>query len=281
MPELPALLHGRRGLIIGVSRENSVGYHCARTFRRLGAQVAISYRPSRSAHGSALAARLGCSLHVSLDWNDEPSVTAAFQRIESDWERLDFLIHTTVHTPPRTLNRPLTELSSQAFSSALSTGAYSLIAAARHGAPLLKRSSSPRLVTLTSAGDSFVIPGYHVLGITKAALNAGVRYLAHELGQHGILCNGLSFSLVDTAGATQAIGADAVGRARAHLARTAPTHAALDMEQVTLMTALLASAYLRNVTGQIITQDGGYSQVYFKGDAGLLSQLRRGHAGNP
>ncbi|GAA3282308.1 hypothetical protein GCM10010493_72880 [Streptomyces lavendulae subsp. grasserius] len=164
--------------------------------------------------------------------------------------RLDFLVHTTVRTPPRTLNRPLTELSGEAFASALSIGAYSLITAARHAAPLLKQSRrDPRLVTLTSAGDSFVIPGYHILGITKAALNASLRYLAHEIGHHGILCNGLSFSLVDTAGATQAIGADAVSRTRTHLARTAATHTPLDMEQVTLLTALLASAYLENVTG--------------------------------
>ncbi|MFK0202587.1 enoyl-ACP reductase FabI [Streptomyces lavendulae] len=264
MSEPPALLEGRRGLIIGVSRENSVGYHCARTFSRLGAQVAISYRPARAAQGAALAARLGCGLHVSLDWNDEASVITAFDRIEADWGRLDFLVHTTVHTPPRTLNRPLTELSGEAFASALSIGAYSLITAARHAAPLLKQSPDPRLVTLTSAGDSFVIPGYHILGITKAALNASLRYLAHELGHQGILCNGLSFSLVDTAGATQAIGADVISRTRTHLARTAATHTPLDMEQVTLLTALLASAYLENVTGQIITQDGGYSQVYFK-----------------
>ncbi|MFD6529569.1 enoyl-ACP reductase [Streptomyces sp. NPDC060184] len=281
LPALLALLAGRRGLVIGVSGENSVGYHCAKNFRRLGAEVAISYRPHRAARGAALAAELGCALHLPLDWEDEQSLTAGFRRVADTWGHLDFVVHTLVHTPPGALGHPLTELPRTAFDDALSTGAYSLVAAARHAAPLLERSDNPRIVTLSSAGDSFTLPNYHVLGITKAALNATMRYLAYELGPRGILCNALSFSLLDTDGAVRALGTANTDRTRELLAGAALTRTALAVDQVTTLIALLAGPWLQNTTGQVITQDGGFSLNYLKAARGGRPRTTAGREPGP
>ncbi len=176
-------------------------------------------------------------------------------------------MHTLAYGPPGALRRPLTQLSRADFDAVLGVGVHSLIAAAGMALPLFEKSAAPRIVALTSHGDTHTMPGYHVLGISKAALAAAVRYLAAELGPAGVLCNALRFSYVPTDGAQRAIGADTGNRTRELLARTAPTREPLDGAQVAAMVALLAGPAWLNTTGQVITQDGGFAQVLFRAPA--------------
>jgi enoyl-[acyl-carrier protein] reductase I len=106
-------------------------------------------------------------------------------------------------------------------------------------------------------------PHYHVAGIAKAALDATLLYLAHELGPSGILCNAVSPALIATDGAVAAVGADAAASTRAHLARRAATRAATEPDDVAACAAWLASASCRNITGETITVDGGHARSYF------------------
>jgi enoyl-[acyl-carrier protein] reductase I len=255
---------GRCGLVLGVSGNNSIGYQVARTLTDAGAAVATTHRPSHRDRSAEVSRRLPDSPHFAVEAGDGPALAAVFAELTDRWGRLDFLVHTLAHGPSGALRRPLTQLSRADFDTVMGVGVHSLIAAAGMAIPLFQKSAAPRIVALTSHGDTHTMPGYHALGISKAALAAAVRYLAAELGPAGVLCNALRFSYIPTEGAQRAIGADTGNRTRELLARTAPTRQPLEGAQVAAMVALLASPAWQNTTGQIITQDGGFAQVLFR-----------------
>jgi len=261
MSELP-LLAGRHGVVLGVSGESSIGFACARRLSELGATVAITSRPARREVTASLAAREQW-LHLDAEADDDASIAAAFTRLGAAWPRLDFLVHTWMHVEPASVAKPLVELTRAELDGAIGVGAFSLIAACRAALPLLSASTSPRVVALTSACSHRMTPSYHVAGIAKAALESTVAYLAYELGGRGVLCNAVSFSFVATDGATALVGEKAAAATRAIQAKRAPTHRAVEPAEIADAVAWLSSALARNLTGEILTVDGGYARTYF------------------
>jgi enoyl-[acyl-carrier protein] reductase I len=259
----PQLLAGRRGLIVGVSGERSLGFACARSAHALGAEVALTYRPARSQAVLPLTAALGDALALPFDVDAPASLTELFAVLEQRWGRLDFVVHTLMHVPPGVLTRPLTAVDRETFARVLDVGVHSLAAIAGQARPLLMRSSAPRLVALSSPCGRRMTPSYHVAGIAKAALEATLLYLAQELGPDGILCNAVSPALIDTDGAVAVVGREAAAATRAHLERKAPTRRAVTPEDVGDAVAWLCSSWARQMTGEVLSLDGGYSRNYF------------------
>jgi enoyl-[acyl-carrier protein] reductase I len=256
------LLAGRRGVILGVSSENSIGYQVARTLRTLGASLTLTCRPGRVDQVAPLAARVDASL-LTLDVDDEPSMARAFEQLGQDGQRLDFLVHSVVNVPEGVLARSLLEVRRNDFEHVLSVAAWSLVAACRYARPLLLRSPAPRVVALTSACGHRMTPHYHVAGIAKAALESAVLYLAMQLGKEGILVNAVGSSLLATDGAVRAVGADNAAGTRAVQAKKSATGRAIDFEDVAGTIAFLCSPLARNLTGEVVTVDGGFSRSYF------------------
>jgi enoyl-[acyl-carrier protein] reductase I len=259
----PGLLQGARGAIVGVSSERSIGYACALAARALGAEVAITYRPARASDGARLAAQLGATVHAPLEADDPSTIEEAFSAFDQAFGRLDFLVHTLMSVPSELLELPLTELGRDDFARVLDVGVYSLLQLCRQARPLLARSAAPRIVTISSPCSRRMTPHYHVAGIAKAALESALLYLAQELGPAGILCNAVSPALLATDGALAVVGAGAAASTRAHLAKRAPTRRPIELEDVADCVAWLCSPLARQITGEVITLDGGYSRSYF------------------
>ena len=259
--ELPALLTGRRGLVLGVSSENSVGFHVARQLQALGAEVAATLRPSRAQFLPRLSEL--CMFGVELDALDESSIERAVQRVGERFKRLDFVVHCLVHVPDGALARPVQQISARELSDAMEVGVRSLLVAARFAQPLLQRSDAPRIVTLLSGGADFAMPAYHVVGIVKAALAATVRYLGVELGPAGILCNAVNFSILESDAALRVIGPERTQQTRQHLSKRSMTQRPLSFGDVARAVAFLASPLCSNLTGESLTVDGGFSRSYF------------------
>jgi enoyl-[acyl-carrier protein] reductase I len=85
------------------------------------------------------------------------------------------------------------------FLTALEISAYSLVALARELKPVFSASAS--IITLTYYGSEKVMPSYNVMGVAKAALEASVRYLAHDLGPSGVRVNAISAGPINTVAA--------------------------------------------------------------------------------
>lgn len=258
---LEALLAGKRGLVLGVSSRDSVGFHIAEALRAQGAEVAVTVRPQRSAMLAELAG--GGYLALELDALDEASMERAVARAAERFERLDFVVHTLVHVPEGALERPVTQLSTHELADAMDVGVRSLLAVTRYARPWLERSSSPRIVALLSGGADFAMPSYHLVGIVKAALGAAVRYLAAELGPSKILCNAVNFSMLETAAALRVIGGERTRQTRQHLAKRSMTQTPLGYADVTNAVTFLVSPLCSNLTGEALVVDGGFSRSYF------------------
>jgi enoyl-[acyl-carrier protein] reductase I len=256
------LLAGRRGVVLGLSTENSLACHVIDGLVAEGAAVAATYRPSRVTSAPGLAEKHGCVHSVALDANDDDSIARAFSAIGDRWGRLDFLVHSIMHVDTAILDRPLTAIGRDEFRAVVDIGAYSLIAACRHALPLLRRGTSPRIVTITSECGRRITPRYHAAGIAKAALESAMRFLAGELGRDGILVNAVSPGLIETDGALRTIGINAAAAARNTQARRAATHRAVQPDDVAGCVAWLASPLARNLTAEIIVVDGGFAKSY-------------------
>ena len=255
------LLSGRRGLVLGVSGRNSVGFHAAQGLRAQGAELTLTHRAARRAEMEPLAAELDCPA-VELDFHDECAVERTLDEVGRRYERLDFLVHTLVHVPDGVLEKPVTELTAAEFAAVMEIGVRSLLVACRYALPWLVRSPAPRVVTLLSPGSERALGRYHAVGIAKGALASAVRYLALELGPAGVLCNAVNFSILATDAAERVIGAELTEKTRGALARRTFTRRATDYADVVNALAYLASPQCTNLTGEALNVDGGFSRGY-------------------
>src|SRR5204862_1873654 len=114
--------------------------------------------------------------------------------------------------------------------------------------PLMQGRQSS-VITLTYLGSERVVQNYNVMGVAKAALESSVRYLANDLGPHGIRVNAIS------AGPIRTLASSAVGgistMIKTHTER-APLRKAVDIDEVGDAALFLVSPMSRGITGEII-----------------------------
>ncbi len=253
------LMHGRRGLIVGVANARSLAFGIAKAARDEGARLAVTYQSERLALGvRALAAELQAELCLPLDVTQDAELRAVRQTLEQHWGAVDFVVHAVAHARKEELEGPFIQTSREGFHEALEVSAYSLVALAREFAPLLASGVSPSLLTLTYLGSGRAVPNYNVMGVAKAALEAAVRYLAMDLGPRGIRVNAVS------AGAVKTLSAAGVRGLRSLLAfapQVAPLGRNVDSEDVGRAALFLLSDLSRATTGQVLFVDAGFNIV--------------------
>ena len=111
------------------------------------------------------------------------------------------------------------------------------------------------IVTLTYLGSERVFPNYNVMGVAKAALEASVRYLAHNLGSHNIRVNAISAGPIKTLAAKGIRGFSEMHRGAA---AASPLKRDTEVSGLGDLSLLLTSDLGRGVTGQVIYLDSGY-----------------------
>src|SRR3978361_167626 len=104
-PETKIALKGRKGLIVGIANDQSIAWGCARALRALGAELAVTYLNERARkHVEPLAKELEAPIFVPTGVNVEGQTEQVFKRIEKDWGRLDFLLHSIAFAPKEALH---------------------------------------------------------------------------------------------------------------------------------------------------------------------------------
>ena len=112
------------------------------------------------------------------------------------------------------------------------------------------------LLTLTYYGAERVMPHYNVMGVAKAALESSTRYLANDVGPHGVRVNAISAGPIKT---VSAMGVGDFGTLLESMAQKAPLRRNVDQADVGNTAAFLLSPLSNGVTGQVIYVDAGYS----------------------
>ncbi len=245
---------GRRGLVLGVANDHSIAWGIARALAAQGAEMAFTYQGEGFGRRVIpLAESLGSPLVLQADVEDPASLDAVFDRIESEWGRLDFMVHAIAYSDKKELDGRFLETSRANFLRSLDISCYSLVDLTRRAAPLMERGGS--IVTLTYLGAKRVTPNYNVMGVAKAALESSVRYLANDLGPDGIRVNAISAGPMRTLAGAAIAGARNVYRVSE---RNAPLRTNGTLDAVGGTAVYLLSDLGACTTGEVIFVDGGF-----------------------
>ncbi|MBX6745138.1 MAG: enoyl-ACP reductase FabI [Acetobacteraceae bacterium] len=250
-------LQGRKGLVTGIANDRSIAWGCAKAFRWLGAELAVTYLNDKAKpHVEPLARELDAPLLLPLDLRVEGQLEAVFERVAAGWGRLDFVLHSIAFAPKEDLQGPVVDCSRDGFLTAMDISCHSFIRMAKLALPLMPEGGT--LITMTYLGSTQVVEGYNMMGPVKAALEAAARYMAAELGPRGIRVHAVSPGPLKTRAASGLAHFDALlNRA----AEKAPARSLVGIADVGLATAFLATDAARHITGNTIYIDGGYHIV--------------------
>ncbi|OJA96836.1 enoyl-ACP reductase FabI [Burkholderia ubonensis] len=253
IPNLP--LEGRKALILGIANEHSIAYGCARAFRELGAELAITYANDKARpYVEPLARELGAALVMPLDVSKPGEMDALFDAIRRTWGRLDTAVHSIAFAPKADLQGGLINSSAEGFATAMDVSCHSFIRMARLAVPLMDQGGT--LFAMSYLGASRVVPNYDLMGPVKAALEATCRYLAHELGPRGIRVHPISPEPLKTRAASGLKDFDLLLN---EAVERAPLGELVDIMDVGFSCAYLATPYARRITGNTMFIDGGVS----------------------
>ena len=253
MSAVPASLHGKRGLVVGIANDASIAAGCARAFAGAGATLAATYLSDKALpHVRAVTDPLGCTLLLPCDVRVPGQLEAAFARIAADWGRLDFVLHSIAFAPREDLNGRVVDCSAEGFALAMDVSCHSFLRMARLAEPLMTAGGC--LLTVTFYGSERVVEHYNLMGPVKAALESAVRYTAAELGAKGIRAHAISPGPIRTRAAS---GIDRFDELLMAAADNASGQYLVDVGDVGALAAFLVSDGARRITGTVIPVDGG------------------------
>ncbi len=249
------LLEGKRALILGVANNKSIAYGVAAAFKEQGARLAFSYvGDAIKKRVEPLSETLGGEFLFQCDVCEDAQIQAAADFVGEQWGGVDILVHSVAFANREDLQGRFLDTSREGFALALNISAYSLTGVCRAFEPLMQEGSS--VITMTYGGSQKAVPGYNVMGVAKAALEASVRYLAVDMGVNGVRVNAIS------AGPIKTLAASAVSSLKHIFTRideNAPLRRNVTTDDVGGTATYLASNLAHAVTGQVIYVDSGYT----------------------
>ena len=238
---------GASVLVTGGSR--GIGKAIALRFAELGAaRVAIGYlRNDRAAEETVEELRAAGAEPLLLRGN------VSSQRVAAEAAELG-PFDAVVHNAATGVIRPALETDDKHWDWTLSANARALLSLARALAPRMREGSS--IVGVSSLGSTRVLENYTLVGVSKAALEAIVRYLAVELAPRGIRANGVSAGVVETGALDHFPNRERM--ISESLERT-PAGRLVEPSDVADAVSFLCSPLAKMVRGHTLVVDGGFS----------------------
>src|ERR1700754_1149454 len=258
LPDVKAkLLEGKRGLIVGIANDHSIAWGCARAFRALGAELAVTYLNEKAQkYVEPLCKVLEAPIFMPLDMREPGQLEAVFDRIRKEWGRLDFVVHSIAFSPKEALQGRVVDVERDGFLTTMDVSCWTFIRMAHLAEPLMRKGGT--LFTMTYYGSQTVVKNYNIMGVAKAALESAVRYVSAELGPKGIRVHAISPGPLATRAAS---GISEFDKLLDKAKSKAPAHRLVSIEDVGAATAFLAHDAARLITGDTIYIDGGYHVV--------------------
>jgi len=260
MAQKSNLLQGKKGLVMGVANDRSIGWGIAQAAYNAGAELAFTFQgEALGKRVRPLAESVGSSIVLPCDVTDEASMDEVFDAIGKTWGKIDFIVHAIAYSDKDELKGQYVETTRSNFINTMDISVYSFTAIAKRAATIMNDGGS--MLTLTYYGAERVMPHYNVMGVAKAALEASVRYLAVDLGGRNIRVNGLS------AGPIKTLAASGIGDFRYILKwneYNSPLKRNVTLEDVGGAGVYLLSDLSSGVSGETHHVDCGYHIVGMK-----------------
>ncbi len=256
---MPESMEGRTAVVFGVANKRSIAWAIAQHLQQAGARLVITYQNERlEQEAKDLIAALPGAEAFMCDVSFDEQIDKLFAQLKSHYGKLHTLVHSIAFAPADELKGAFLATTREGFRIAHDVSVYSLIALARAAAPLMEDGGS--ILTLTYYGSTKVVPHYNVMGVAKAALEASVRYLAHDLGPRRIRVNAISAGPIKTLAARGISGFGDMLKAHAE---RAPLKRNVDVNEVAETAVFLASDAGAGITGEVIYVDCGYNIMGF------------------
>jgi len=250
-------LTGKRVLIVGVASKLSIASGIASAMYREGASLAFTYQNDKLKNRvEEFAKSWGSSADLCFpcDVASDQEIEQAFKTLADKWDSLDVIVHSVGFAPGDQLDGDFTAVTTrEGFKIAHDISSYSLVALAKAGRKLMAGKNGS-ILTLSYLGAVRTMPNYNVMGMAKASLEAGVRYLAASLGNEGTRVNAIS------AGPIRTLAASGIKDFRKLLATNAeqtPLKRNVTIEEVGNAAVFLCSDLASGITGEILYVDGG------------------------
>lgn len=251
-------LQGKRALIVGLATDRSIAWGIAQAMHREGATLAFSHIERMAERVVPLAESLGSNLTFAMDVASDEDIERGFAHLQTHWTHFDILVHAVAFAPREALTGTFLEATSrESFRVAHDISSYSLTALARASLPFMQGGTGA-IVTLSYLGAVRSLPGYNVMGLAKASLEANVRFLAADLGPKGVRVNAISAGPIKT---LSAAGIPGLRRMLAHVAAVSPIRRNVTIEDVGNAAAFLCSDLAAGITGEVTYVDGGFNTV--------------------
>ena len=255
--QLRPVLAGQKALVVGIANENSIAYGCAKAFRSVGADLAVSWLNEKARRFVVpLARELEASITGEVDVSVPGQLEAIFEQIRTKWGTLDILVHSIAFAPKADLQGGLLNCSAEGFAKAMDVSCHSFVRMAKLAAPLMTNGGA--MFAMSYIGANRVVANYNVMGPVKAALEATCRYLAYELGPQGIRVHAISPGPLKTRAAS---GLKHFELMLNEAARKAPLGEVIDIMDVGYACAYLATPFAHRITGGTVYVDGGANIV--------------------
>ena len=255
------LMDGKRGLVVGIANERSYAYSITQSLIREGAECLFTHLP-----GEKMERRVRRSLKSldienpwlhSLNAGSDDELDACFDAVGSEFGSIDFLVHSIAFADKDWLQvGRFTATPRKVFTEAMDISAYTYMAMANRARPLMSDGGS--MLALSYYGAEKAVPGYNVMGVAKAALQATCRYLALELGEEGIRANVISGGPLRTMSAMAVSG---FGDILDWVEKKSPLKRNIEGIEVGDCAAFLLSDLASGMTGQVLYVDSGYCTV--------------------
>ncbi len=258
------LFDGKTGLILGVANDRSIAWSIAELIMNEGGQCGFTHLPDRADDDKkknrrrvekCIEGHSNAKFLVPLDVQNDEQIRSVIETASNEWGGLDFLLHSIAFADRNDLQRETVETSRAGFKMAMDISVYSLIAVCQAARSLLNDRAA--VLSMTYFGGEKCVPGYPVMGICKAALEATTRYLAFDLGPRGIRVNALSAGPLKTLAGSAA----GVGEMIQLYEQVSPLGRNITHDDVGRCGMFLLSPMSDGVTGEVLHVDGGYNMM--------------------
>ncbi|RMF14036.1 MAG: enoyl-ACP reductase [Gammaproteobacteria bacterium] len=251
------LLSGKKALVVGIASKLSIAKGIADAFHREGAELALTYQNDKlKSRVEGFAQEYGTDMVFPCDVSRDEDIEALFKSIGERWDGIDIVVHSVGYAPGDQLDGDFVDVTTrEGFAIAHDISAYSFVALGKAARPLMKGRNGA-LLTLTYLGSERAIPNYNVMGMAKASLEAGVRYMASALGPEGTRVNAISAGPIRTLAAS---GIKSFRKMLNDAEKATPLRRNVTIEEVGNAATFLCSDWASGVSGEILFVDGGFN----------------------
>ena len=247
-------LTGKRAIVFGVADKTSIAWAISEYISKAGAKVTLSYQKRFRSRVFQLTKDVEwIEGKFECDVAEEENVREFFSQLSGKY---DMVVHAIGYAPASALLKPVIFTTEEDYNTAMTVSAYSLQRIVRNSLKVLNPRSA--FITLTYLGAVKVVPGYRIMGVAKAALEAFVRELSADIGRMGHRINAISSGPIKTLAASHVPGFDNI---LGFMENASPLKRNVFQDDIAKASIFLLSNLASGLTGQIIYVDAGFSSV--------------------